>query len=606
MRRAWIYTAVMAVLAVAAAPGARVARAADPFANGKLPIPPAFKVSLILDRASYFLGENVLVHYRVENTGTEPFKISVGGDYRGSPRHLRYVVSATSVGGDGPAPTDPYPNPMCMGGLGGELEVKLGNAFEDSVPLMRYLHFAAEGEYVVRITHDLGWTSLKDGSSAGAATVKIKLVMPTEAEAARLVQTMLDQPRDRVPMTGHRRDDFPDLSVLRYPIYLPMLHKQAASIASGRPEPTEALEALAQMPDPAAATLLAKLADEASGEAKAKFAAALAEHLPRTRDELGGATTAPVAGPATREAAAEARRLATPMLASDNDEEIRNGAVLLLRAGTSADMPLIVAALDRLIPKTITERRTDDIFSQTRGTIFSVRHAARELMTRGASRPMDPKSPGEILLWLTRDSAATQPSEWAVPGAEKWLDHPIPFIRQSALEAMPTTPLPSATRVRLLALIEDGDMNVRIAAAGVAQNAKESACVPAMLRRLARSDSKWEIDAIGYALEQLGASLDAWKVIAGRLDGAKLMQTFMGRLTGVMKGFAGWGWNSNIPIDPPPTALKQKWTAWLNEHEAELRAGKRFAPGDVALPADLFPKNFAVDTPQGEWPPRKS
>ena len=70
--------------------------------------------------------------------------------------------------------------------------------------------------------------------------------------------------------------------------------------------------------------------------------------------------------------------------------------------------------------------------------------------------------------------------------------------------------------------------------------------------------------------------------------------------------FNGWGWNGNIPIDPPPQILKQNWTAWLKEHEAELRAGKRFAPGDAALPAELFPKNFAVDTPQGDWPPQKN
>jgi HEAT repeat protein len=432
--------------------------------------------------------------------------------------------------------------------------------------------------------------------------------MPTEQEAARLVQTMLDLPRDRMPSMGERREDFPDLSVLRHQLYIPMLRKQAASVASGRPEAREALEALARMPDPAAATVLARMTDEAAGDAKAKFASALAEHLPHTSNEFGGATTAPAAaaaGPAAREAAAEARRLATPMLVSDNDDQIRNGAVLLLRAGTSDDMPLIVKTLDRLIPRTVDEPRSDDIFSQTRSTIFSLRHAARELMTRGAARPADPKSPGEILLWLTRDSAATQPSQWAVPGAEKWLDHPIPFIRQSALEAMPTTPFPPATRDRLVELIEDPDINVRMAAAGVAHTAKQHASVPALLRRLARADSKWEIDAVAYALEQLGASVDAWKVIARRLDEAKLIQTFFGRLSAVIKGFNGWGWNGNVPVDPPPHALKKKWTAWLNEHEVELRAGKRFAPGDAALPTDLFPKNFSVDTPQGGWPPHR-
>ncbi|MGY8674238.1 MAG: hypothetical protein ACKVHO_16815, partial [Verrucomicrobiia bacterium] len=31
-------------------------------------------------------GENTLLHYAITNTGTEPFRVDVGGDYRGGTR----------------------------------------------------------------------------------------------------------------------------------------------------------------------------------------------------------------------------------------------------------------------------------------------------------------------------------------------------------------------------------------------------------------------------------------------------------------------------------------------------------------------------------------
>ena len=64
-------------------------------AGEERPVPPGLKLSLLFDKESYFLGENVLVHLCVENTSPEPFKIDLGGDYRGATRHTRFKVLAT-------------------------------------------------------------------------------------------------------------------------------------------------------------------------------------------------------------------------------------------------------------------------------------------------------------------------------------------------------------------------------------------------------------------------------------------------------------------------------------------------------------------------------
>src|SRR5262245_45111354 len=86
-------------------------------ATGKnTPIPAQAKVSIELDQGEYFLGENVLFHFLVENTGKEPFSIEMGGDYRGASRHLRFKVKALDAAGKLCA--DPDPSDFCMGGIG--------------------------------------------------------------------------------------------------------------------------------------------------------------------------------------------------------------------------------------------------------------------------------------------------------------------------------------------------------------------------------------------------------------------------------------------------------------------------------------------------------
>ena len=41
------------------------------------------ELAIALTKKEYFLGENMLLHYCLENAGKQPFRIEVGGDYRG-------------------------------------------------------------------------------------------------------------------------------------------------------------------------------------------------------------------------------------------------------------------------------------------------------------------------------------------------------------------------------------------------------------------------------------------------------------------------------------------------------------------------------------------
>jgi hypothetical protein len=124
-------------------------------------IPAGVEIKLVADNETYFLGENILLHYEVKNTGTEPIMVELGGDYRGAPRHTRFHVVATDEAGS--AMDDPTPSPQNHGGFGGGGIIKPGETLFESVPIMRYCLFENPGKYTIRIAHDLGWSENRSG-----------------------------------------------------------------------------------------------------------------------------------------------------------------------------------------------------------------------------------------------------------------------------------------------------------------------------------------------------------------------------------------------------------------------------------------------------------
>src|SRR5439155_18117595 len=100
-------------------------------------------IDLMVRKAQFFLGENVLVDFCVVNTSDEPLEISVGGDYRGSSRSLRFKVETRDA--SGALVADPDPNPMNFGGMGYSPKIEPGKKWCQSLPLMRYARIEAPG-----------------------------------------------------------------------------------------------------------------------------------------------------------------------------------------------------------------------------------------------------------------------------------------------------------------------------------------------------------------------------------------------------------------------------------------------------------------------------
>src|SRR4051794_34729244 len=93
--RLFLFAFALPLFATAAGPGEPESWSE----NNSTPRPAGAEIALETDRTEYWIGENVLVHFVVKNTGAEPFAISTGGDYRGAPRHLRFQVTAVDEQG---------------------------------------------------------------------------------------------------------------------------------------------------------------------------------------------------------------------------------------------------------------------------------------------------------------------------------------------------------------------------------------------------------------------------------------------------------------------------------------------------------------------------
>src|ERR1700724_2756549 len=105
-RRRWLHIAwVLDALLLAAASWAQAAERQS--VERSVVAGPA-RLTLAVDRAEFVLGENVLVHYCLENVGAEPFLIDVGSDYRFVSRHLRFHVVVTTA--DSSVVADPDPS----------------------------------------------------------------------------------------------------------------------------------------------------------------------------------------------------------------------------------------------------------------------------------------------------------------------------------------------------------------------------------------------------------------------------------------------------------------------------------------------------------------
>jgi hypothetical protein len=561
-------------------------------AEARAGVPQGARLSLELDKKTWFLGENVLIHLVVENTGNKPFTIDMGGDYRGATRALRFSVEAT--GAQGKAVPDPNPKQNCFGGLGYSKEIKPGDRHYESLQLLRYRRFDRPGKYRLKVSHDFGWKDLAGARPVAEAT--IEFVMPTPRQARQVVAAMYKLPKDHGGTAGEKRKPFADFSTLIYPVYLPVLAPKA------RQGDERALAALGAMPSPKATAELVGLLEHTNPAFARKALQTLNSRLPdpMLEKKLPGRNVFEIDFLHHRrwlvkeswrdEHAPKVRRIGRRLLAEKDVPSLNCGAYILECLGKQDDLVALEPALGRAALMAKDRPLEKGIYPRPRGACMELMRAARAMIQRGVKVNETPSTAGELLLFSTaiRWREKFRPAGWEKAFVAA-LRHELPFVRETALEALPLPP-PKAVRVLLPFLVVDSDVDVQIAACHLAEKLKAPELREPVLKVLRTAREHWQIDAASRAALALGAPRERLRILVSRLDEEEVAARCLGHLVdSVLTSTGGYGSPTKLET-ATGRACKKEWQRFLGKHIERLAEGKKFKLSDPGVPlAKLFP-----------------
>ena len=597
------------ILLVAALSGAVAARAADPCDMWEHaatnPVPAHAVATVETDRDSFLIGENVLLHFTLENAGPEPFVASFGGDYRGARRAQRFKVAATRE--DGSVAEDPFPFFMCWGGFGGPLTLAPGSNYACSLPLLSYCQIETPGDYSIRVSHDYGW---KEGErKRPVAETRISFRLPDAAEAEQVVERMLALSEDPNGTWGRRTRDYADFSCLRHPVYLaPLLRR----IRAGERRLFVGLELI---PTPDATEALIRLAGDPDPDLAFAAATALANRLPIPADDPRCPTSGSFDWLSSRRRLAErawspdfapdARAAALRFLDRTNVPDVALGARLLASIGVAEDAPALLAALDRAVDSCFNPRRDPkDNILDFPAPIPDLVYALDLLRARGYVLGEPPRGKGQALLCFL--ALAKEPP----PRPDGWLRRldvdassgKFP-LREAALRSIPS-PLPPEAKPLVLRAFDDADLGVVRAACAVAGKSGDPDFLRPLLDIVAAERHEWLLREASQAAQALGAGFDLLETWSDRLGEERLYPLALDSLQTALDVPAG---NHSGRTDLPRAerlALRTAWEDFLARHADDLRAGRRFNVDDPAVSPALAGRARQWRFPDGSvWPP---
>jgi hypothetical protein len=575
------------------------------------------RVEIVLDKEEYFLGENVVLHWRVWNAGKEPFRISMGGDGRNSiGRALRFKVEA--IGPQGKA-EDPYPSPMCFGGLYGEPTLQPRGEFWDDLQLMLYREPGGPGTFTIRVYHDLGWDQSKGGRppmdtgsgdipegtrTAPLATATLRLVMPNEQQARQVVDAMLKLSTDPNRIWGQRGRPFADFRMLRYPVYLPIV-KEMAEKGDER-----VLEAIGGMAFPEATEAILDLSEHKTSASASKAEQLLLERAfgldPRWRWQSG--RQAYLAQRGWREdLKARAAKAGWRLLAKEDRESRIRGARLIQLLGNKDDLPALVQAMDKLLVAYKNDETEQRAYLRPATVGESLTNAANELVKRGAQPAAAITTPGETAAFLVglKSNENFRPAGWQA-AAEASLEHEIPFLRALALESLPL-PLSDAAASTVANLLKDAFPPVQGAACKLAEKSKLPRFQRPLMDLLRLTSNEWLLRAAFRAATSCGADMDTpLEILVARLErhtNDRNMVVLGLLIDGALDRPKSYGAQDHADWGGFLAPMQKAWRELIDANRQALRDGRRFPVGQPPLKREMFPPQFQFHPPgQPPWP----
>lgn len=576
------------------------------------PMPDGAKVTLRTDRNEYFLGEDVTLEFILENTGNEPFSAEFGGDYRGSSRSLRFIVTATDEVGR--LAEDPDPSKMNLGGLVGPREIKPGANYTQSLPLMRYCRVVKPGRYTIRAAHDFGWKEEGERKRpVGETTLTFR--EPTLDEAAAVVDALLNT-------------DDADFTLLTHPIYFTPLLRHAkadnhrALLGVGciaTREATEALIAFTASDNPETALAASRLVlmrlpppvnERQSFWNAPPFTREFRQHLsenawdgafaPALRAWAADLLRRP---PAAQKSGAKPRAEGSGYFRLDDlSEETVIGAKIMQHIGTPDDAPAVLKAMDRVLNPMVSPRNAP------KDNILDLPQPLRDLisaMDALHAKGYDAHMSGSAQILLYFHWLAGKPG----PRPKRWIDLLNTFgasnrypITLAALASIPL-PLPDECVAFVKARLEDKDLGVCRAACEIAGKSGNKTFLGPLIEIIATEQHEWLFRAASEAAKSLSGGYDVLEAWADRLGDAELHGTALGYVAStVVEGtpYSFFSGRDTAPTRAVRLARRDAWKQFLTDNADALRQGKTFTRAELEAAPGLFSRAGASSSNKEE------
>lgn len=569
-----------------------------------------------VEKPTYFIGENIHLHYVLENTGTTTIRFESGGDYRGSSRSSRFDVRVYDSKNVRQADPDPFPSNW--GGLMGGGEILPGEKADVTrrgINLFRYCMIERPGTYRITIQHDLGW---KKGGPL--AEVTVTLLEPTEGDTRQILEHYKTLPNPDDIRSLLSEEPTPDWQTLRHPAYLKPLSEWAATGSSW------AVVGIGSIETPQATKELIRLLDEPASGVIAESLRELNERVPgrhmnrsdekryphfkaerlRKEDKVRRSWSPKLLGelrPKLQreiqrgdvQRSAQALSVLTALVQAEDREFLVNGLNAFLQKHAAKvgwnDLGYMPVASDEAESLTIAEWHQ-------RTLLESWKAALTAYAQKGFPIPEDPKSSAEEFLFV----AALKERKTFRPRA--WKDHclttmrsPLSAVRRDAVEICGALE-PSLAKGEATRLLSDPDSDVRLVAVQQAWNLNDASLVHPLLQTLRVTIDRRYIDYAVDTAVKYGKRYEALEILVSRLDTEEIPLRH-DLLTNLIENIWGkYPYGSSIRNNGDIAKYKPAWVAFLKTHEKELRAGHVVKD----LPAELLPPDWTMD-PIPVWHP---
>ena len=615
------------------------------------PRPEKAKISIVAPSKRLFLGEPIIVQFRVANEGKVPFACSVSGpvgEGRSGSRVFRVQFK------QGPGIEGLRLNPNAQHNHNSLTMIQPGKHQDFELNLSRYVLVREPGTYTFRVTNDLGWARTKKKDAPGA-DITLEFVRPNLEQARKIVDEMPE---------GGLSENIHDSA------YLPILSKYA------RDGDQISAQTIGLIPTVEATRELIALANLADNDEVAQFALGhLCNRIPDPQDGGVMGWGIWIVEPAwywertwRPELLADMRRLVLRRTKDPNPLIGYFATQILSRIAEKGDFGVFMLATEAMVAhanqssgnyRNYTEgmsqflpaflkaetppaerkrlgetprwlaslRQTADLArgkmrNSTAGWIDTANPVPSlfgdllttdlggaieaelevqrriDLLRSGGHVPREPRSGAEIMayLWSIQQQPRFRPKSWE-DRLLRWTDHDFPIIRQAAIQSYPGG-LPAKHWKIILPALEDEDEQVQMAALDFASLHKIPQFKEPIFRVLADTGNLNMFQRTVQIADAFDCRFDLLRAMAARLDEPDwavylLVQLIAPRLID-RDGHSMAQFANNLNA-VGALAVKQQWLEFLDKNEKTLRSGKLRSLTDPILTPDLFPGIEFID-----------